>query len=175
MLALLALSLILTPVSGALRKKNSFTFGPIKEVAFLFAGIFTSMIPALYILEHNGAALGINRPWQFFWAAGGLSSFLDNAPTYLTFLSVAKGLNLPNDLGFVLNDGGHLSYAVLKAISCGAVFMGANTYIGNGPNFMVRSIAQEQGIKMPSFFGYMAYSGAILIPVFILLTFIFFI
>jgi Na+/H+ antiporter NhaD/arsenite permease-like protein len=175
MLALLVLSLILTPVSGELRKKNSFTFGPIKEVAFLFAGIFASMIPALYILEHNGAALGITKPWQFFWAAGGLSSFLDNAPTYLTFLSVAKGLNLPNDLGFVLNDGGHLSTAVLKAISCGAVFMGANTYIGNGPNFMVRSIAQEQGIKMPSFFGYMAYSGAILIPVFILLTFIFFI
>lgn len=133
------------------------------------------MIPALYILQKNGAALGITKPWQFFWASGSLSSFLDNAPTYLTFLSVAKGLNLQNDLGFVLNDGTGLSAVVLTAISCGAVFMGANSYIGNGPNFMVKSIAEENGIKMPSFFGYMIYSGCILIPVFILITFIFFV
>lgn len=172
---LLIISLIVTPYKSKLRITNGFTFGPIKEVAYLFAGIFAAMIPALYILEHKGAALGITKPWQFFWATGGLSSFLDNAPTYLTFLSLAKGLNLPNDLGFVLNDGSGLSAAVLAAISCGAVFMGANSYIGNGPNFMVKSIAEEQKIKMPSFFGYMAYSIGILIPVFILLTYIFFI
>jgi Na+/H+ antiporter NhaD/arsenite permease-like protein len=174
MIILTAISLYITPVSSEIRKQNGFTFGPIKEVAYLFAGIFAAMIPALHILQHKGAALGIAKPWQFFWAAGSLSSFLDNAPTYLTFLSVAKGLNLPNDLGFVLNDGTGLSTAVLAAISCGAVFMGANTYIGNGPNFMVRSIAEENGIKMPSFFGYMLYSCSILIPVFILITFIFF-
>ena len=172
---LLILSLIVTPYKGGLRKQNAFTFQPIKEVAYLFAGIFAAMIPALYILEHKGAALGITKPWQFFWASGGLSSFLDNAPTYLTFLSLAKGLNMPNDLGFVLNDGGYLSAAVLAAISCGSVFMGANSYIGNGPNFMVKSIAEEQGVKMPSFFGYMVYSIAILIPVFILITFVFFV
>ncbi len=175
MMLFLGLSLIITPVSSEIRRLNGFTFGPIKEVAFLFAGIFATMIPALYILQHKGAALGIVKPWQFFWASGSLSSFLDNAPTYLTFLSVAKGLNMPNDLGFVLNDGTGLSASVLAAISCGAVFMGANTYIGNGPNFMVRSIAEENGVRMPSFFGYMLYSGCILIPTFILITFIFFI
>ena len=174
MLIFTVISLYITPVSSEIRKQNGFTFGPIKEVAYLFAGIFAAMIPALHILQHKGAALGIVKPWQFFWASGSLSSFLDNAPTYLTFLSVAKGLNLPNDLGFVLNDGTGLSSTVLAAISCGAVFMGANTYIGNGPNFMVRSIAEENGVKMPSFFGYMLYSGCILIPVFILITFIFF-
>jgi Na+/H+ antiporter NhaD/arsenite permease-like protein len=175
MALLLLLSLIVTPYKGELRRQNSFTFGPIREVAFLFAGIFAAMIPALYILEHKGAALGITKPWQFFWATGSLSSFLDNAPTYLTFLSLAKGLNFPNDLGFVLNDGTGLSAAVLAAISCGSVFMGANSYIGNGPNFMVKSIAEEQGIKMPSFFGYMVYSIIILIPVFFILTFLFFV
>ena len=174
MLILTLISLVITPVSSEIRKRNGFTFGPIKEVAYLFAGIFAAMIPALYILQHKGAALGIAKPWQFFWATGSLSSFLDNAPTYLTFLSVAKGLNLPNDLGFVLNDGTGFPSAILAAISCGAVFMGANTYIGNGPNFMVRSIAEENGVKMPSFFGYMLYSALILIPVFILITFIFF-
>ncbi|HOT44162.1 MAG TPA: sodium:proton antiporter [Spirochaetota bacterium] len=173
MAILLGVSLLLTPYKSDLRQQNGFTFGPIKEVALLFAGIFAAMIPALYILEHKGASLGITQPWQFFWATGSLSSFLDNAPTYLTFLSLAKGLNLSRDI--ILNDGGHVSNAVLTAISCGAVFMGANSYIGNGPNFMVKSIAEEQGIKMPSFFGYMAYSTAILIPTFILITFIFFI
>ncbi|HPV42112.1 MAG TPA: sodium:proton antiporter [Spirochaetota bacterium] len=173
MALLLILSLVLTPYKSDLRQQNGFTFGPIKEVAYLFAGIFAAMIPALYILEHKGAALGITQPWQFFWSTGILSSFLDNAPTYLTFLSLAKGLNLTRDI--ILNDGGHVSNTVLTAISCGAVFMGANSYIGNGPNFMVKSIAEEQGIKMPSFFGYMIYSMVILIPTFILITFIFFI
>ena len=171
----LVLSLLLSPAKGELRRLNGFTFQPIKEVALIFAGIFAAMIPALYLLEHNGAALGVTRPWQFFWASGVLSSFLDNAPTYLAFLSLAKGLNLQNDLGFLLNDGGGLSSHVLAAISCGAVFMGANSYIGNGPNFMVKSIAEEQGINMPSFFGYMAYSTAVLIPVFLLITFLFFV
>jgi Na+/H+ antiporter NhaD/arsenite permease-like protein len=172
MALLLGLSLLLTPYKSELRQQNGFTFNPIKEVAFLFAGIFAAMIPALYILEHKGAALGITQPWQFFWASGGLSSFLDNAPTYLTFLSLAKGLNLSKDI--ILNDGGHVSTVVLTAISCGSVFMGANSYIGNGPNFMVKSIAEEQGVKMPSFFGYMVYSIAILIPTFILITLLFF-
>jgi Na+/H+ antiporter NhaD/arsenite permease-like protein len=175
MAILLSISLLLTPAKSELRRLNGFTFHPIKEVALLFAGIFAAMIPALYILEHKGAALGVTRPWQFFWAAGGLSSFLDNAPTYLAFLSLAKGLQLHNDLGFALNDGGGLSSGVLAAISCGAVFMGANSYIGNGPNFMVRSIAEEQGIKMPSFFGYMVYSVTVLIPIFLLITFLFFV
>jgi Na+/H+ antiporter NhaD/arsenite permease-like protein len=170
---LLLLSLLLTPVKSELRQKNGFTFQPIREVALIFAGIFAAMIPALYILEHKGAALGVTQPWQFFWASGGLSSFLDNAPTYLTFLSLAKGLNLTKDI--VLNDGGGVSTQVLAAISCGSVFMGANSYIGNGPNFMVKSIAEEQGIKMPSFFGYMAYSILILVPVFIMITFLFFV
>lgn len=172
MAILLGLSLLLTPYKSELRQQNGFTFGPIREVALLFAGIFAAMIPALYILEHKGAALGITQPWQFFWASGMLSSFLDNAPTYLTFLSLAKGLNLSKDI--VLNDGGHVSTMVLTAISCGSVFMGANSYIGNGPNFMVKSIAEEQGVKMPSFFGYMIYSASILIPTFILITLLFF-
>jgi Na+/H+ antiporter NhaD/arsenite permease-like protein len=175
MILFLLLSLLFTPVKSELRRMNGFTFQPIKEVALIFAGIFAAMIPALYLLEHKGAALGVSRPWQFFWTSGALSSFLDNAPTYLAFLSLAKGLNLQNDLGFLLNDGGGLSSHVLAAISCGAVFMGANSYIGNGPNFMVKSIAEEQGINMPSFFGYMAYSAAVLIPVFILITFLFFV
>lgn len=174
MLLMLALSLVFTPVKSGLRIENGFTFQPIKEVALIFAGIFATMIPALYILETKGSTLGIVKPWQFFWATGGLSSFLDNAPTYLTFVSVGKSLHMPNTLGFVFNDGGTLSAPVLAAISCGAVFMGANTYIGNGPNFMVRSIAEEQGVKMPSFFGYMLYSCAVLIPTFIVVTFVFF-
>ncbi len=174
MLLMLAFSLLLTPVKSELRVENGFTFQPIKEVALIFAGIFATMIPALYILELKGASLGIVKPWQFFWATGGLSSFLDNAPTYLTFVSVGKSLHLPNTLNFVFNDGGTLTTPILAAISCGAVFMGANTYIGNGPNFMVRSIAEEQGVKMPSFFGYMLYSCAVLIPTFVIVTFIFF-
>lgn len=175
MLIMLGLSLVFTPAKSDLRLENGFTFQPIKEVALIFAGIFATMIPALYILETKGASLGIVKPWQFFWATGGLSSFLDNAPTYLTFVSVGKSLHLPNTLNFVFNDGGTLTTPILAAISCGAVFMGANTYIGNGPNFMVRSIAEEQGVKMPSFFGYMLYSGLVLIPTFILVTFIFFV
>ena len=159
------------------RQSNGFTFGPIIEVAVLFAGIFVTMIPALMILNARGTELGLTQPWHFFWATGVLSSFLDNAPTYLTMTSAASGiLNVPLSAMYLkdlLAVGGQ-GVLLLTAISCGAVFMGANTYIGNGPNFMVKAIAEESKIKMPSFFGYMVYSILILIPIFILATFIFF-
>ena len=150
-----------------LRRANQFSFAPILEVAALFAGIFLTMLPALDLLRAGGAALGVREPWQFFWATGALSSFLDNAPTYLTFLALAQGLGLPPEVAGV-------SHRVLAAISLGAVFMGANTYIGNGPNFMVRSIAEQRGVTMPSFGGYMLYSLAVLIPTFVLVTLLFF-
>ena len=149
------------------RKKNAFTFLPIAEVAILFVGIFVTMVPALVLLRVHGHKFGVTQPWQFFWLTGALSSFLDNAPTYLTFVSLGQGLGLG---GPVLD----LAVRLLQAISLGAVFMGANTYIGNGPNFMVKAIAEEMKVKMPSFFGYMAYSGAILLPLFAIVTLIFF-
>jgi Na+/H+ antiporter NhaD/arsenite permease-like protein len=151
----------------AIHAENGFTFRPIKEVAILFIGIFMAMMPALVILEARGTRTGLSQPWHFFWATGTLSSFLDNAPTYLSFLSAAHGLGLPAEVGGI-------PAKLLAALSAGAVFMGANSYIGNGPNFMVKAIAEEQGVKMPSFLGYMAYSGAVLIPIFIVVTFIFF-
>lgn len=147
--------------------ENGFTFHPIREVAILFAGIFMTMMPALLILEARGSHLGLHAPWHFFWVTGALSSFLDNAPTYLTFLAAVRGLGLPAEVAGV-------PQAFLAAVSLGAVFMGANSYIGNGPNFMVKAIAEENGVKMPSFFGYMVYSGMVLIPVFILVTLVFF-
>ncbi|HEX9830325.1 MAG TPA: sodium:proton antiporter, partial [Thermodesulfobacteriota bacterium] len=150
-----------------IRANNKFTFYPINEVAVVFAGIFATMIPALLILEARGAELGIKEPWHFFWITGTLSSFLDNAPTYLTFFSLAQGLGIGGGIMGIPEN-------ILIAISAGAVFMGANSYIGNGPNFMVKSICEEAGIKMPSFFGYMIYSGVILIPLFMLMTFVFF-
>jgi Na+/H+ antiporter NhaD/arsenite permease-like protein len=165
MLGLTALSLRMT--GQEIRRDNEFTFYPIKEVAVLFLGIFFTMIPALDLLRMRGGELGVQEPWQFFWMAGALSSFLDNAPTYLTFLALGQGLGLANDVVGV-------SHAVLTGISVGAVFMGANTYIGNAPNFMVKSIAEEAKVKMPSFFGYMLYSGGILLPLFVGLTFLFF-
>jgi Na+/H+ antiporter NhaD/arsenite permease-like protein len=167
-LAMLALSLLsLATTSRAVREANRFTFHAIAEVAALFAGIFLTMLPALDILHAHGRALGLRQPWQFFWGTGLLSSFLDNAPTYLTFLAIAQSLGLPAEVAGVTHE-------VLAAISTGAVFMGANTYIGNGPNFMVRAIAEERGVKMPSFGGYMLYSGAVLLPVFVLVTLVFF-
>jgi Na+/H+ antiporter NhaD/arsenite permease-like protein len=151
----------------ALHKANRFGFHPILEVAALFAGIFLTMLPALDILMARGGELGVREPWQFFWATGALSSFLDNAPTYLTFVALARGLGLtPEVIG--------VPHEILGAISLGAVFMGANTYIGNGPNFMVRAIAEERGVRMPSFGGYMLWSGAVLLPVFLLVTLAFF-
>jgi Na+/H+ antiporter NhaD/arsenite permease-like protein len=162
---LTAISLWQTP--GAIRRANGFTSSPIVEVAVLFFGIFLTMIPALELLRQRGHELGVREPWQFFWAAGALSSFLDNAPTYLTFLALGQGLRLPNEVVGV-------PHLVLAATSAGAVAMGANTYIGNAPNFMVKSIAEEGGVKMPSFFGYMLYSGAVLLPLFAAATFVFF-
>jgi len=119
-------------------------------------------------------SLDLKDPWQFFWMSGALSSFLDNAPTYLTFTAMASGLvgGRVDDLSALLRSGA--GEALLAAVSCGSVFMGANTYIGNGPNFMVKSIAERSGIKMPSFGGYMLYSGLILIPLFLVITFVFF-
>ena len=170
-----AASWILT--SRECRRRNDFTWGPIEEVAKLFVGIFLSMIPAIAILKAgtNGALAGVvnmvtdpatGEPINamYFWLTGALSSFLDNAPTYLVFFNTAGG-----DAQALMAHG-----ETLAAISAGAVFMGANTYIGNAPNFMVRSIAVEQGVKMPSFFGYMAWSVGILVPVFLLITFLFF-
>jgi Na+/H+ antiporter NhaD/arsenite permease-like protein len=167
-LAMLAVSVLsLATTSRAVREANHFTFHAIAEVAALFAGIFVTMLPALDILHAHGRALGLREPWQFFWGTGLLSSFLDNAPTYLTFVAIAQSLGLPAQVAGVTHE-------VLAAISTGAVFMGANTYIGNGPNFMVRAIAEQRGVKMPTFGGYMLYSGAVLLPVFAIVTLVFF-
>ncbi len=156
MIAMAGLSVFFT--SKKLRKENGFTFYPISEVAILFAGIFITMVPMLMMLHEKGASLGITKPWQFFWWTGGLSSFLDNAPTYLTFFTLGQSVTSKiAETGGAIISGVHVD--ILRAISCGAVFMGANTYIGNGPNFMVKSIAEEQGYKVPHFFGYMAYSA----------------
>jgi Na+/H+ antiporter NhaD/arsenite permease-like protein len=163
--ALSAVSLWATP--GRIRRANGFTAYPILEVAALFFGIFLTVIPALELLRTRGGDLGVREPWQFFWASGLLSSFLDNAPTYLTFLALGQGLRLPDEVVGI-------PHATLAAISSGAVFMGANTYIGNAPNFMVKSIADEARVRMPGFFGYLAYSGTILLPLFALVTWLFF-
>lgn len=178
LLAMAGASLLTSPLRSETRLKNNFTFAPILEVAFLFIGIFIAMIPALRILEANGASLGVTRPWQFFWATGGLSAVLDNAPTYLTFVSVAQGLSEADPAAFpvapALAQLG-VSEPLLIAISAGAVFMGAMTYIGNGPNFMVKAIADEWGYKTPDFFTYIfRYSVPVLLPVFVVVTLLFF-
>ena len=172
MLTMAVLSWYTTP--RAVHHANHFHFHPIAEVAALFLGIFITMIPALEILHARAVSLDLKDPWQFFWMSGALSSFLDNAPTYLTFTAMASGLvgGRVDDLSALLHSGA--GEALLAAVSCGSVFMGANTYIGNGPNFMVKSIAERSGIKMPSFGGYMLYSGLILIPLFLVITFVFF-
>jgi Na+/H+ antiporter NhaD/arsenite permease-like protein len=171
MVFLAGLSFLLTP--GDLRAANGFTWHPILEVAILFAGIFVTMVPALELLGANGREFGLTRPWHFFWLTGGLSSFLDNAPTYLTFATLAAG---SSDFSVLVRNEvpGIDGPRVLRAISCGAVLMGALTYIGNGPNFMVKAIADAAGYRTPSFFGFLAYSYAILLPVFVLLTLVFF-
>lgn len=172
-LALCGLSMLLTPKQ--VRKDNQFNFTAIGEVACLFIGIFITMQVPIELLHMKGAELGLSGPASFFWATGALSSFLDNAPTYVVFFETAKILPVaPGTELLPLVGGAQVPVALLKAISLGAVFMGANTYIGNGPNFLVKSIAENRGVKMPSFFGYMAWSGAILIPTFILVTVIFF-
>jgi Na+/H+ antiporter NhaD/arsenite permease-like protein len=176
LLALTILSVFLT--KPEIRRGNGFTWEPIIEVAKIFAGIFVTIVPAIAILRAGaeGALSGLvaltssadGQPvnYMYFWLTGGLSSFLDNAPTYLVFFNLAGG------------DARHLMDVLpgtLAAISAGAVFMGATTYIGNAPNFMVRSIAEENGVKMPSFFGYMVWSMGILLPLFILVTYLFFV
>ncbi|HEX3150017.1 MAG TPA: sodium:proton antiporter [Gemmataceae bacterium] len=166
MLAAAGLSLLLSPKH--LHKENRFAWGPIVEVAVLFLGIFVTMAPALALLTERGAQLGITEPWQFFWLTGGLSSFLDNAPTYVTFGTLAAGG--PDFAALAANKP-----LILAAISCGAVFMGANSYIGNGPNFLVKAIAEEAGYPMPSFFGYIVrYTLPVLVPVSVVVTWLFF-
>jgi Na+/H+ antiporter NhaD/arsenite permease-like protein len=180
------LSLRFTPFSGKLRQENEFSWEPIEEVAKVFAGIFMTIIPALAILKagENGALSGligaIKEPMHYFWITGILSSFLDNAPTYLTFFNTALGklhlteAMIPEILSGQLTGPEHLEFVkLLTAISVGAVFMGANTYIGNAPNFMVKAIAEQSGIRMPSFFGYMLWSVVILVPLFVIVTFVF--
>lgn len=156
---------------GTVRTKNHFTWSAIVEVATLFIGIFITMQPALMLLKTYGADLGLTQPVQMFWAAGALSSFLDNTPTYLVFLTTAGSLGFAQGMATSV---GTVPTEMLMAISCGSVFMGANTYIGNAPNFMVKSISDENGIRMPSFFRYMLWSVCILIPVFLLDMLIFF-
>jgi Na+/H+ antiporter NhaD/arsenite permease-like protein len=168
--------------SRTVRQANEYSWAPIKEVAILFAGIFATIIPALLMLRAGEAgALGfvvaaVREPAHFFWASGVLSSFLDNAPTYLAFLSTALGRLHPDletraAIARLIAENG----AYLAAVSCGSVFMGANTYIGNAPNFMVKAIAEESGVPMPSFFGYVfRYSLPLLIPTFALVTWVFF-
>jgi Na+/H+ antiporter NhaD/arsenite permease-like protein len=171
MLVMAGLSLRFTP--RALRTANGFAWAPMTEVAILFAGIFVTMVPALQLLEVHGHDLGLSRPWQFFWATGLLSSSLDNAPTYLAIATTAAG---SNDFNLLVENqvAGLDGPMVLRAISCGAVFMGALTYIGNGPNFMVKAIAEQAGYRPPSFFGYALRAGVVLVPVFVLTTFLFF-
>jgi len=170
MFALMGVSMVTT--SRAIREGNNFDFGPILEVAALFVGIFVAMIPATTLLQEHGAALGVTEPWQYFWATGGLSAFLDNAPTYVTFAAMACGgydfCHTAEDLGPLSTHAE--SIPVLVAISLGSVFMGAGSYIGNGPNFMVRAIAEQDGYTMPSFFGYCGYAAMFLGPVFVLVT-----
>jgi Na+/H+ antiporter NhaD/arsenite permease-like protein len=156
--------------SKKVREDNKYSWGPIIEVAVLFLGIFATMTPALLFLKEAAPNLGLTESWQFYYCTGALSSFLDNAPTALAFHSVASGL--PVVEGATLVAG--IPEILLKAISIGAVFFGAMTYIGNGPNFMVKAIAEENKIEMPSFFGYMIkFSLIVLLPVYIITQLIF--
>jgi Na+/H+ antiporter NhaD/arsenite permease-like protein len=165
LLALVALSLTLG--QREIRERNGFTYGAILEVAALFLGIFVCMQPALALLHEHGASLGIASPQAFFWSTGCLSSVLDNAPTYLVFFKAAQTLPAA---GATMAG---VDVDRLAAVSLGAVFLGAMTYIGNGPNFMVKAIAEQAGVKMPSFFGYCGYSLGVLLPVFILVSLFF--
>ncbi len=165
----LMMLLSLATTRRTLRQANRFTWEPILEVAFLFIGIFITMTPALLYLQANAPSLGLHSPLQFFFATGALSGFLDNAPTALAFHSVAQGLPAA-DVPYVAG----IPEVLLKAISMGAVLFGSMTYIGNGPNFMVKAIAEAEGIKMPSFFAYMyKFSLIILLPLFAIIGFLF--
>jgi Na+/H+ antiporter NhaD/arsenite permease-like protein len=174
MLGLSGLSLATTP--RGLRRETEFTYTAIVEVACLFLGIFLTMQVPLEILKSQGpglARLGLSSPASFFWYTGGLSSFLDNAPTYVVFFETARGLTAAHGPGLVALGEGAIRADLLTAISLGSVFMGANTYIGNGPNFMVKALAEQRGVVMPGFFGYMLYSITVLIPLFVAVTFLF--
>ncbi|GBD37259.1 hypothetical protein HRbin36_02389 [bacterium HR36] len=166
MVLLGAVSFVFTP--RHIHQENGFTWNPIIEVAVLFAGIFVTMAPALELLKMHGPNWNLRHPWQYFWFTGVLSSLLDNAPTYLAFATLAAA---PNEISHLV----HQAPKLLEAISCGAVFMGANTYIGNGPNFMVKAIAEENHYPMPSFLGYVVrYTLPILVPIYVLLTWLLF-
>ncbi|HLY73001.1 MAG TPA: sodium:proton antiporter, partial [Planctomycetota bacterium] len=178
--AFAGLSLVTTP--GEIRTSNRFSWRPLIEVAVLFLGIFVTMVPAMVLLEHLGrsGAIRMTLAWQFFWGSGLVSTFLDNAPTYVSFASLAAGVlggpalpsGGPADLGSLLaHPQGIL---LLKAVSSGSVFMGANSYLGNGPNLLVKAVAEENGVRMPSFLGYMGWSVAILVPLFLVVTLVFF-
>lgn len=166
---ILLLSLLLT--RPGVRRRNHFSWEPISEVAILFIGIFVTMTPALLYLNANAASLGIDQPWQFFLASGALSSFLDNAPTAVAFHTVAAGLPIAE--GATLMAG--IPVKMLMAISLGSVWFGAMTYIGNGPNFMVKAVAENDGVRMPSFFGYIfKISLIVLLPSYLLMMLLFF-
>jgi Na+/H+ antiporter NhaD/arsenite permease-like protein len=180
LLALTGISWFTTPRNREIRSANAFNFTAIGEVACLFIGIFICMQTPIEYLHEAGPRLRLQTPSGFYWASGGLSSFLDNAPTYVVFFEAAKSMSasfisqglLEASHTVPLGDG-LISAKLLLAVSMGSVFMGANTYIGNGPNFMVKTIAEQSGIKMPSFFGYMVYSMCILIPLFVAVMIIF--
>jgi len=175
-----AASWFTTPGNRRIRTENDFNFHAIVEVAFLFIGIFICMQPAIEFLRASGSKLGLATGPAFFWATGTLSSFLDNAPTYVVFFETAKSLT-----GSLLESGslemsaavpvldGAVKHELLLGISMGSVFMGAMTYIGNGPNFMVKSIAEQSRVKMPSFFGFMIYSVCVLIPILLVVVIVF--
>lgn len=165
---IITLSLITT--RKQVRKANNFTWAPILEVAILFVGIFVTMTPAMMYLNRHATELGLNDAWQFYYYTGALSSFLDNAPTAVAFHTVAEGLPEVAGVGYAAG----VPEILLRAISLSAVFFGAMTYIGNGPNFMVKAIAEQEGVKMPSFFGYMVkFSLVVLLPIYIIVQLIF--
>ena len=169
LVAIIFLSLYTT--KKQVREANHYSWAPIIEVAVLFVGIFATMTPALIYLNANAANLGLTQPWQFYYSAGTLSSFLDNAPTAVAFHSVATGLPMAEGVPMVAG----VQEVLLKAIATASVFFGAMTYIGNGPNFMVKAIAEESGLRMPSFFGYMfKFSLVVLLPLYIIIQLIFF-
>ena len=157
------------------RVANGFSLAPMGEVAALFAGIFLAMQVPLAVLGAKGGALGLDAPWKLFWGTGSLSSVLDNAPTYLVFLEVARGATEQAPAaGLVpLTEEGWVRADLLTGVSLGAVFMGAMTYIGNGPNLMVRAIAVREGVRMPGFGGYLAWAAVLLLPVFAAITLLF--
>ena len=157
---------IVTPLK--IRNENDFSIAPIVEVAILFIAIFLTMIPALEFLRQQSLAFPLHHPWQYFWITGGMSSVLDNAPTFMAFASLAAGSEGISILPLT-------KPVILSAICCGAVFMGANTYIGNGPNFLIKALAEKDGIAMPSFFMYTFYALLVLLPLYLFLTFCFFV